>query len=482
MIDLATYANLDAVDITSGIRSGAFSASEIHATACAALAQVNPHLNAVIGETPAEAARALAALDVQAPLAGVPFLIKDIGMMMTGVASTMASRFSADLVAPADTELAARFKAAGVVTIGRSNTPEFGCSLNTEPLAFGATHNPWSLAHSPSGSSGGAAAAVAAGIVPIAHANDGGGSIRAPASACGLVGLKPTRGRQPVGPQAGFFLFGMGAELVVSRSVRDTAVVMDATSAPDWGAFAMPPEPQNSFAAALQRPPRRLRIAVAFAPEGTAIDPQCRAAVEAAARLCEGLGHIVEEAAPDLTPLDGYALWVAFSRAYGAHLIGQLEGVLGRKATAETLEAIVWHLVQEGRALTANDLSQSFDQMNRVSRTMASFHQRYDIWLTPSLFQLPMKIGDLNANDPTMTPDAYAHVMAHHGGYLALYNVSGQPAINLPLSQSREGLPIGIHFGARFGDEVTLLQLAAQLEQAAPWKQRRPAVHVAHCQ
>jgi len=480
-MELAEYAALDGVDLANLVRTGDLSPREPAETARRAAGRVNLQLNAIIGWTEGESERALSMLDPRAPFAGVPFLVKDLGMSMAGIPQQMGSRFVEDYVPPSDSELARRCKEAGLVTIGRTNTPEFGCNLSTEPRLFGPTRNPWKPTHSAAGSSGGAAAAVAAGIVPFAHANDGGGSIRAPASACGLVGLKPSRGRLPAAPDGEGMVFGLGCEFVVSRSIRDSAAMLDALAAPDRGGKHQLLDGPPAFLASLGTAPRKLRIAVttqtsAFPPT----HPECVAAVERVAHYCESLGHSVAWHESPVDVGEGIRLWMHFSSAYGARMIGLMERAFGRKAERRLFERSVYGLFAAGRRLTLQTFLDGYDRMNQVTRGMASLFELFDLWLTPTLLQPPPELGILNADDRRLDTEQTILRWGGWAGFMPLYNVSGQPGITLPLHWSADGLPIGVHFGARLGDEVTLLQIAAQLEHAMPWKGRRPEVHVAH--
>jgi amidase len=478
-MNLVEYFSYDGVALAELVRRKAVSPAELLDTALRALEVVNPTLNAVIGQTPEEAGRAVANCDRGAAFAGVPFLLKDIGAHFADTPCQMGSRFFRDLKTPTDSELAARFRRAGLVTLGRTNTPELGCNLSTEPVLHGPTHNPWNLEHSPGGSSGGSAAAVAAGVVPLAHANDGAGSIRAPASACALVGLKPSRGRQPTGPDLDELVHGLGNELVVSRSVRDTAVAMDVTCAPERGSRLLLPAPGRSYLESSTRDPQRLRIAFCEAlPDILGTDPECQKAVRDAAQLCAKLGHEVFEGKPDLRILDGIEIWLHFTSVFVAKAVCDYERALTVRASPETLEASVWKIFQMGKAMDAMTLAGGFDRMKHVSMRLADFFGQCDLWLTPTMTQLPPKLGYLDADDDTLSAAEFVNKWAVLAGCMPLFNVSGQPAITLPLAQSASGLPIGVHFAARLGEEATLISLAGQIERAEPWIARRPALSV----
>ena len=473
------YAKHDGLGLAALVRSGQVSAEELAQTALAAIDALNPRINAVIGRIDGWQGD-IAALDPAAPFHSVPFLIKDLVLHAKGVRCDMGSRLvNGAFISPHDTELMARFRKAGLVTLARTNTPEFGACATTEPLLYGPTRNPWDLTRSSGGSSGGSAAAVAAGIVPLAHANDGGGSIRIPAAQCGLVGLKPTRGRTPVGPETGMPLHDMGIEHAVTRSVRDCAALLDAVEGPSPGdrfAIARPLRPYRDEASAA---PRTLRIAF-HADGGThaRVDAECAAAVEAAARLCASLGHQVEPARPvyDEEMLAGINLCYWSSFTAGAVL--GLSQMLGKTPSPENLEACVWALFQHGLSLRAVDLEQADMLANIVCRSVAPFFQTYDVLLTPTVAAPPLPLGTMDGNRAGLDAASYLRQTFGHVPFTALFNLTGQPAMSLPLATSNDGLPIGVQLVARWGDEATLFNLAGQLEQAQPWSQRRPAIHV----
>ncbi|MBM5812208.1 MAG: amidase [Gammaproteobacteria bacterium] len=477
---LDEYARCDGLELARLVRAGEVTARELAATAQAAIEAVNPRINAVIGRIePTDLD--FAGVPVDAPFAGVPFLIKDLVLHARGVPCDMGSRLvHGGFVAPADSDLMQRFRHAGFITLGRTNTPEMGFNASTEPVLYGPTRNPWNPAHSSGGSSGGSAAAVAAGIVPIAHANDGGGSIRIPASCCGLVGLKPTRGRVPVGPDFGDALHGLGIELVVSRTVRDTAAALDAVEGPGLGDRYVIPRPRRSYLAEIARKPKRLRIAFSAAVDSHSdpADPACVRVLEQAAERCRALGHRVVEAAPvydaDVFHRANLICWCSFCTAGVAGTAQQL----GRQPSPENLEASLWANYQHGLTLKALDLELADILMNQVCRAVAPFFERYDVLLTPVMGTPPLPLGVLNANDPSLDAQGWYDHLFRFLPYTALYNMTGQPAISLPLGQSPDGLPVGVQAVARYGGEATLLALAAQLEQALPWGERIPPIHV----
>jgi len=475
-MDLAEYSSHDAIALAERIRQKEISAAEAQQCAREAAAALNPRINAVI-----ELFDAPLAHDPQGPFAGVPFLIKDVMLHAEGVRSELGSHLAAGIVAPADSALMRRFRHAGFAAMGRTHTPEFGFNATTESAFGGATRNPWNPAHSAGGSSGGAAAAVAAGIVPIAHANDGGGSIRIPAAACGLVGLKPSRGRISTGPDHGLPLMGLGIEGVVCRSVRDAAAALDAMQGPELGdPFLMAP-PVQPYAQAIQSPPRQLRIAVATQfPGAKPAEQPCIDAVEATALTLAGLGHAVEWATPSYEHEAFLSatrtLWSSFLAA-GLVGLAQMRQMSLDKALGQ-VQACTRATVEHGLRLSALDVELAMAQMNAVSRAVAPFFARYDILLTPTLRTLPVPLGYFNQDDPSRDAQGFFDHLFEYVPYPALFNFTGQPAISLPLAMAGD-LPVGVHCVAPMGDEATLLQLAAQLEQAIPWAARRPELHAA---
>ncbi|MCE9667126.1 amidase [Myxococcus stipitatus] len=477
---LDEYTRYDALGLSELVRRGEVSPAELLDTALEAVARVNPKLNAVIEVREADARQTLQAGLVEGPFKGVPFLIKDLALHAANVPTDLGSRLAQGLVFPHDTTLMAHYRRAGLVTLGRTNTPEFGNNTSTEPVLHGPTLNPWDPSRSTGGSSGGTAAAVAAGIVPMAHGNDGGGSIRIPAAHCALFGLKPTRGRVSVGPDMGEAIQGIAVEHVLSRSVRDSAAMLDASQGPAVGDPYYAPPPERPYVEEVLREPRRLRIALCRAPgSGAPVDKDCLTALEDAARLCASLGHDLIEAAPvydDAAMLDALtSVWSSFMALWA----GALGAQTGRQAGPETLEASTWAAVQYGRGLKASDLQLASATFNTVSRAVGAFFQDYDVLLSPTTAIPPPKLGVLDANAPRTAAEWYRHVFTLNP-FTVLYNVTGQPAMNVPLHWNEEGLPIGVQFVGRYADEATLFRLAGQLEQARPWSVRRPPIHAAH--
>ncbi|MCP3102370.1 amidase [Myxococcus sp. K15C18031901] len=477
---LDDYTRYDALGLAELVGRGEVTPTELLNAALAAVAKVNPKLNAVIDVREADARNLLQTDLLNGPFKGVPFLIKDLALHAAGIPTDLGSRLAKGLLFSHDTTLMAHYRRAGLILMGRTNTPEFGNNASTEPVLHGPTRNPWDPTRSPGGSSGGTAAAVAAGIVPMGHGNDGGGSLRIPASHCALFGLKPTRGRISVGPDMAEAIQGIAVEHVLSRSVRDSAAMLDASQGPAVGDPYFAPPPERPYLEDVQREPRRLRIALSRTPgSGATVDKDCVAAVEDAARLCASLGHDIIEDAPvydDAAMLDGLvSVWSSFMALWAEGL----GGALGREAGPDTLEATTWAAVQHGRAMKASDLQQASATFNTVSRAVGAFFNTYDLLLTPTTGIVPPKLGVLDANTPRTAAEWYRHVFTLNP-FTVLFNVTGQPAMSVPLHWNAEGLPIGVQFVGHYADESTLFRLAGQLEQARPWSVRRPPIHAAN--
>ena len=467
---------LDATGQAELVRSKEVSPSELVAEAIARIEKLNPELNAVIHEL-FERARGEAAGELpDGPFRGVPFLLKDLGAELAGTPFNEGLAFSGDYRSTVTQTLTQRYIDAGFVICGKTNTPELGILPTTEPQRFGPTRNPWNTGHSTGGSSGGSAAAVASGMVPAAHANDGGGSIRIPASCCGLVGLKPTRARNSLAPSYGDLMGGLVAEHVVTRSVRDSAAILDLTAGPVAGdPYCAPPLRGPSFSAAAANPPARLRVAVMVdSPTGSEVHPDCVAAVRAAASLCESLGHQVERAT---LSVDGDAFVTHFVNQWACSIawsVADWEKRLGRQVAEGDLEPLSWALIELGRSVNGGQYLVSVQELQYISRQIAEYFEGIDVLLTPTLAEPPAPLGTFDS--PPGEPLAGLFRAATYTPFTPPFNVTGQPGISLPLHWSEDGLPIGVQFVGRFGDEETLLALAGQLEQAAPWAERRPPV------
>jgi amidase len=475
----AEYSNYDGLGLAELVNKKEIKPIELIEAAIERIERHNPQINAVVFKAFDEA-RAMAKTRHSGPFAGVPMLLKDILGFKKGWPNRDGSRFVPAVPSPFDSTLVIRFQAAGLIPLGKTNVPEFGALPVTEPRLYGPARNPWNLAYSTGGSSGGSAAAVAAGIVPLAHANDGGGSIRIPASCCGLVGLKPTRGRNPLGPVIGDIMGGLVAEHVVSRSVRDTAAVLDATAGPEVGDPYAAPPPPGSYLAATKRRPKKLRIAFTTRRRrhDGEIDLECKAAAEAAAKLCAKLGHHVEEARPELSADEGANLGTNFTLIWAAGLAMLVEffaKTSGKTPAREDFEGLTWGLYQLGKTITAAQYQLCWTGLQAASRQIARWQQAYDAWITPVLARPPLEIGAFDL-DETDVMKGFAPIAAYVP-FTAMQNVTGQPAISLPLARSKSNLPIGVQFVGRFGEEHLLLQLAAQIERAEPWSKRRPPVY-----
>ena len=470
---------LDATAQAELVRTGQVTAVELTEAAIDRIEILNPELNAVV--TPAYEQALEAARTVKGgPFAGVPYLLKDLGCEMAGMRFTEGSRFLADNVSTFDAELVARLRKAGLIVLGKTNTPEFGMAPACEPALFGPTRNPWDTTRSTSGSSGGAAAAVASGMVPFAHGNDLGGSLRYPASACGLFALKPTRARNPLGPEYGDIAAGGAVEHALTRSVRDSAALLDATHGPDTGDPYRAPPPARPFADEVRADPGRLRIAFSTrTPEGDHGHQDCVAAAEHAARLCASLGHEVIEADwPGFTPEVGAAIGTMINGA-AAWILRYWIRRVGREPGPDEIEPLNRALWEAGERVSAADWLIAVEEIQRFSRVVARFFATADAFLTPTMSMPPLPIG-MMASTPT-DPWRSLRVSGQTVRYAGVVaNLTGNPAMSVPLWWDDDGLPAGVHFLGRFGDEATLLRLAAQLEAAQPWAGRLPAVHAAH--
>ena len=473
MARLEDYETHDALGLAELVARGELTPGELLDTAIDRVEKRNPDLNALVIPLYREARAALDSDLPDGPFRGVPFLLKDLHLLLQGTRTTSGSRLFEDYVADHDSELVARYKRAGLVIFGKTASPELGLTTSTESRLFGQTRNPWSREHMAGGSSGGAAAAVAAGFVPMAHASDGGGSIRIPASCCGLFGLKPTRARLPQGPDQGEGWSGMSTSHVVSRSVRDSAAVLDATQGPDLGAPYQCPPPERPFLDEVGRPPGRLRIAVQIAPwNGAETHADCVAAAEDAARLCTELGHRVEKATLEIereSLREATGLIIAASTYY---TLAARARALGRELREDDVEPATWAMVGTAKGADAAAYVAATRAMHRVGRLVARFFEDYDVLLTPTMATPPVRLGILSLSNPDRR--AYLENLMRTTGFTGLFNVSGSPAMSVPLAWNDAGLPIGIQFASRFGDEASLIRLAAQLEQARPWAGRRP--------
>ena len=466
------YTRHDATALAALIKQREVTASEVLEASIARAEQVNPKLNAIVRPMYADARKQQ--VDPNASFAGVPMVVKDLLATCAGHPTSFGGTFIADLPALTDSELVARFRRAGLVPIAKTNVPEYGILPTTEPVAYGATRNPFNLDHSTGGSSGGSAACVAAGVVPIGHANDGGGSIRIPASCCGLFGLKPTRGRNPLGPDVGDVVHGFIVEHAVTRTVRDSAALLDLTCGLDLGAPYDAPPRLRPFLDEVGAPVGKLRIAFTTqAVNGAKCDAETDEAVRATAKQLEALGHIVEEASLSF-PMQELLAQGFIALYMGGVLIG-IDGMAflsGRTPEEKMFEPLTWAMYQAAKMIPLSQYLLSNALLQRATRAIAQKFVDHDIWLMPNLTRPPEKLGFF-AND-LANPLGPLFAAADYAPYTPLFNVSGAPAMSVPLCTSKSGLPIGMQFAGRFGDEATLIRLAAQLEAAHPWIDRLP--------
>ena len=488
MDELVAY---DAMGLGELIREGEITPAELLETTIQRIEKVNPKLNAIIHKLYDQARTAAANLSSgtkgkktkDSVFCGVPFLLKDLIAECKDTPFNEGSLAVQGYVSKLDSEIVKRHKASGLIIVGKTNTPEFGILTTTEPSIYGPTFNPWDPSLTPGGSSGGSAAAVAAGIVPMAHGNDGGGSIRIPASCCGLFGLKPTRGRNPLGPLFGDIGGGIVHEHALTRTVRDSAALLDATSGPDLGdPYAAPPS-ERPFLEEMGRDVGRLKIGfLSSIPDGwnedTDLHPDCVNAVQDAARLCETLGHNLEEVDP--AKLSHPKIPEFFGNIFSCfvgHVVAYWERELGKKIGQNELETITWYSYQAGLKRTGANYLIAVEEIQRFSRKIARWYHEghYDLLLSPTMRIPPTKLGAFKA-----TPDdpyRWLQLALSMVAFTRTQNITGQPAMSVPLYWNEDNIPIGVQFAGRFGDEATLFRLAAQLEQARPWADKIPPVH-----
>lgn len=467
--------NHDAMALAALVRARRVSPTELLDAAIARAEALNPRFNFMAQKHYDYARRKIAQGLPRGPFTGVPWLLKDLNTYIAGELTEGGSRFYKGNRATVTSELVRRIESAGFVVFGKTTTPEFGLTGTTENKLTGDTRNPWNPEYIAGGSSGGAAAAVAAGVLPAAHATDGGGSIRIPASCCGLFGLKPSRGRVPMGPLRTEGWGGMSTHHAVTRSVRDSSAILDATAGVEPGSRYGAPTPGESFLAQVTRNPGKLRIALMLDPLAhSPVDPECIAATRAAARLCESLGHVIEEAAPRI---DAAQLGFASFAIMGPSIAADVED--RAKATGldpqQLLEPITLAFVATGKRMTGMDYARGNNILQAAAIEMGRFMQKYDAILTPTLAAPPIRLGRIN-----LTPDCdfttWGQRTALFAPFTQVANMTGQPAMSVPLAVSKDGLPIGVQFIGRYGEEGLLLRLAGQLERAAPWASRRPRI------
>lgn len=468
-----TYTQSDGLALGALVRKGEVSPAELVEAAVAAIETVNPALNAVIHKLYDMGRAQAPTVDKEAPFAGVPFLLKELASAWKGAPNTSASAYLKDVVAEDDMEVVRRIKRAGLVLVGKSNAPENGWSIATEPKLYGATVNPWNDAVTAGGSSGGTAAAVAARMVPVAEASDAAGSIRVPASCCGVVGLKPSRGRITLAPFADVW-HGSAYFFCNTRTVRDSAAYLDAVAGWLPGDPYTPPRPERSWLALSREAPRRLRIGYSMTPPaGLPLHDDVRRTMQQTLTVLEGLGHDVEE---KHMALDFEAAWKTYTHmscVQTAAIYEWMAPLVGRPVTADDVEPITWAIIERGRATDGVRHIADVEAVRQIGRSVAMDLADYDIFLTPTLTQLPRPVGYY---DMAMTDlDAY-NALWTDAFFMFPFNMSGQPAISLPLGMSQDGIPIGVQAVGRYGDEAAVLALAAVLEQEMPWAGRKPPV------
>ena len=475
MSGFTDYEQYDGLGLADLVRRHKVTPRELLEAAIECVEARNTAVNAVVMKLYDDGRKAIAEGLSDGPFRGVPFLMKDLTSPVAGVSMTRGSKFFAD-TAPAstDSEHVKRLKRAGLVIFGRTNTPELGLSLTCEPQLHGPTRNPWDVARISGGSSGGAAAAVAARMLPMAHASDGFGSIRVPAACCGLVGLKPTRSRNTFAPFSGEGLGGLSTEHAVTLTLRDCAALLDATCGPGPGDPYIAPLPAGPFLKEVGTRPAKLRIAwTAAAPNGAKVESECLRVLAETAKLCADLGHHVEECDPDI---DRAALVPTFLTLASANTVVNLAShpSAGRPAREGEVERITWLTAKRGESVSGADYVRATQAAHRLGRQMAAFHAEWDVLLTPGLSAAPVRLGwiDMMMEDV----DEYWRRVFTFSPFTVCFNITGQPALMLPLGQSSGGLPLAVQFVARYGDEATLFRLGAQLEAARPWLGRKPAL------
>ncbi len=477
MLKISEYLNLDAMDLASGLRNKDFTCSEVMQAAVCRARDVNPSLNAINVESFEQATAQAQAFDntpadlQQSPLAGLPFLIKDLSPVK-GLSNSFGSNLFKSHVATQNSNIVRRYLDAGLIIMGKTNTPEWGLTLTTEPVANGPTRNPWNLSYSTGGSSGGAAAAVAAGILPVAHATDGGGSIRIPAANCGLVGLKPSRGLTAIENEMGACWSGMSVGHVVSQTVRDSAAFLDIITLNKPHLFPMPKH-RGTFTEGLASDIGKLRIGLQLQhPLGQEIHPDCIEAVMKAARYCEGLGHAVVEVSH---PVNYKATTSAMGKVINTHVYQSVKDRLEELSLSieeSPMEASTKLMATVGKDIKAADYIEALDALKTAESTMAEFHSHCDIIISPVLNMPPAELGWLNMNSSDLRE--YGERFKQYSGFTALYNGTGQPSLSLPLHMTADGLPIGAMFTGPWGSDSLLLKLAKQLESTQPWPKRAP--------
>ncbi|MEI6262815.1 MAG: amidase [Deltaproteobacteria bacterium] len=496
MTIFSEYTKYDAIGLAELVRNKEITPAELCEEAIRRIEKLNPKINAVIHPMYDLARKAINHIPVEGVLAGVPFLLKDQISEYAGVPMTCGSKALKNYIPDSDSEIVKRYKKAGLVILGKTNCSEFGLLAKTEPDLHGPTRNPWNLDHSSGGSSGGSGAAVSAGMVPMASGSDGGGSIRIPASSCGLFGLKPTRGRTPTGPNDGEIWQGMVVKHVITRSVRDSAATLDILQGADIGAPYIITPPELPYLNEIKYPPRKLRIAFnTKSPVNTPVHPECEKAVYETAKLLLQLGHDVEEDCPEI---DGMKMAKCYFTLYFGEVaaeIKHIESMTGKKLKPSELEPLTWTLGLLGRTISAGDFVFAKRYWNDIARAMGRFHQKYDLYMTPTVACPPPKIGEIKPKSfeislmKTLNSLGCGRLLKWSGmtdrmavkgfvkfPFTEIANFTGQPAMSVPLHWTVNQLPIGVQFIAPFGDEATLFRFASQLEKAKPWFDKMPSI------
>ena len=477
-MNLTEYSSYDGVGLADLIRKKEVTAQEVAESMLAGVHKINPSINAIIEIYHDRVEKSDQLQPPDKPLAGVPIFLKDLGAGEAGKLQEMGSRLAKGYIAETDAYLTTRFKEAGAIILGRTTTPELGFAATTESILTGATRNPWDLNLIAGGSSGGSAAAVATGIVPVAHASDGGGSIRIPAACCGVIGLKPSRGRVTCGPDTDERLFGLTQEFVVSRSVRDTAAMLDAVSKPAPGDPFVITQPRQPYLKEVGAPTGKLRIA--FTTEtwtGNDVNSELAVNVHKIARLCQDMGHFLEASKPQFD-LEAYfsAIGVMWNATLG-FACDQLAKKMGRPVDTHHLEPVTLEVYKKSRKISAADVIGARAALNMTRRKVGAFFEKYDLLLTPTTAQLPVPLNTIHQNQD-IPLEAWYLGTSQFNAFTGLFNATGLPAISLPLCQSSAGLPIGIQFVAGFGQEDLLIRVASAFEEALPWADHKPPIHV----
>ena len=474
-MQLSEYANCDALELSSLVKKGEVSKDEVAQMSARAIEKLNPQLN-FMAHTVKDIEQKASHNGGEGLFESVPFLIKE-GTAVKGLPWNTASRMAVGRIADTDDEVTRRFRRAGITLMGLSTAPEMANAPTTESVLHGPTRNPWSTEHMPGGSSGGAAAAVASGAVPIAHATDGGGSIRIPAACCGLVGLKPTRARTP-GYQC--MPYSLAVSHVVSRTVRDTAAMLDCTHGPETGAVYLVDAPSRPFIDELNRETKGLRIAFStLSPSGANLDSDCVRGVEDAAKLCASLGHHVKEAK---LPYQWDSMCEAFTDLWSykhPFSVAQMSKATGMASGHDTRETCNLAMLAHAEKMTMYQFEKSLQYLDEACRNIGKFFESFDIFISPVTTRPAIKLGKLDANAADLTASIWVdRMISNYALFTPVFNATGQPAISLPLYQSSAGLPIGVQFAARHGDEASLLNLAGQLEREVKWINRKPKVSI----